>query len=214
VLLAWVPGDAGPAAIAAVMAGDDDPGGRLPITFPRHVGQLPQTYRHHPTGGRSNWKTDYVDGLVAPLWAFGEGRSYTSFTIDHLRVERSVLETTGDTLTVRVDVTNTGRRPGDEVVQLYLRDLEASVARPVLELRGFRRVHLDAGECRTVVFRVSTEQLAYVDADHRRVVEPGTIRLFVGRSSVELPLTAEVALVGPTVELVERHHYVSETAVE
>jgi len=214
VLLAWVPGDAGPAAIAAVVAGDADPGGRLPIAFPRHVGQLPQTYRHHPTGGRSNWKVDYVDGPVAPLWAFGQGRSYTTFTIDHLRVERSVLETTGDTLTVRVDVTNTGRRAGDEVVQLYLRDEEASVARPVIELRGFRRVHLEPGECRTVVFRVSTEQLAYVDVENRRVVEPGAVSLFVGRSSVDLPLTAGLTLVGPTVELVDRHHYVTETAVE
>jgi beta-glucosidase len=214
VLLAWVPGDAGPAAIAHVLGGDADPGGRLPITFPRHVGQLPQTYRHHPTGGRSNWKIDYVDGLVSPLWVFGHGRSYTTFTIDHLQVERSALETAGDTLTVRVDVTNTGPRAGDEVVQLYLRDEAASVARPVLELRGFRRVHLEPGDCRTVVFRVSTEQLAFVDAEHRRVVEPGSVRLFVGRSSADLPLTADLTLVGPPVELIERHHYVTETAVE
>jgi beta-glucosidase len=214
VLLVWVPGEAGPAAIADVLAGDVDPGGRLPVTVPRHVGQLPLTYRHHPTGGKSNWHVDYVDGSSAPLWPFGHGRSYTSFSLDRLRVERSILETEGDTLTVRVDVTNTGTRAGDEVVQLYLRDEEASVARPVLELRGFRRVHLDAGECRTVVFELSTEQLAYIDADYRRVVEPGTIRLFVGRSAAELPLTAEVALVGETLELVERHHYLTVASVE
>ncbi|HEY7130770.1 MAG TPA: glycoside hydrolase family 3 C-terminal domain-containing protein, partial [Candidatus Limnocylindrales bacterium] len=214
VLLVWVPGEAGPAAIADVLAGDVDPGGRLPVTVPRHVGQLPLTYRHHPTGGKSNWHVDYVDGSSAPLWPFGHGRSYTSFSLDRLRVERSILETEGDTLRVRVDVTNTGTRAGDEVVQLYLRDEEASVARPVLELRGFRRVHLDAGECRTVVFELSTEQLAYIDADYRRVVEPGTIRLFVGRSAAELPLTAEVALVGETLELVERHHYLTVASVE
>ncbi len=214
VVLAWVPGEAGPTAIADVLAGDVDPGGRLPITMPRHVGQIPQTYRHHPTGGRSNWKIDYVDGSVAPLWPFGHGRSYTSFTIDHLRVDRTLLETAGDTAAISVDVTNTGARAGDEVVQLYIRDEEASVARPVIELRGFQRVHLAPGECRTVTFRLSTEQLAYVDAGYRRVVEPGTIRVFVGRSSDDLPLSADLALVGPVVELVERHHYLTGTAVE
>jgi beta-glucosidase len=214
VLLAWVPGEAGPAAIADVLAGDVDPGGRLPVTMLRHVGQVPLTYRHHPTGGKSNWKIDYVDGESSPLWAFGHGRSYTTFAIDHLRVDRSLLQTTGDTVTVRADVTNTGGRAGDEVVQLYVRDEEASVARPVLELRGFQRVHLAPGECRTVAFRLSTEQLAYIDADYRRVVEPGVIRILVGRSSDELPLAAEVAFVGPVVELVERRDYLTATSVE
>jgi beta-glucosidase len=214
VLLAWVPGEAGPAAIAAVLAGDVDPGGRLPVTVPRHVGQVPLTYRHHPTGGKSNWKVDYVDGKSSPLWPFGHGLSFTSFTIDHLRVDKSLLETSGDAVTVRVDVTNTGSQPGDEVVQLYVRDEEASVARPVLELRGFQRLHLAAGECRTVAFRLSTEQLAYVDVDYRRVVEPGTVRLLVGRSAKDLPLTAEIALVGPTTELVDRNDYLTETSVE
>ncbi len=214
VVLAWVPGEAGPTAIADVLAGDVDPGGRLPITMPRHVGQIPQTYRHHPTGGRSNWKIDYVDGSVAPLWPFGHGRSYTSFTIDHLRVDRTLLETAGDTAAISVDVTNTGARAGEEVVQLYIRDEEASVARPVIELRGFQRLHLAAGECRTVTFQVSTEQLAYTDVEYRRVVEPGTVRVFVGRSSDDLPLSADLALVGPVVELVERHHYLTGTAVE
>ena len=214
VLLAWVPGEAGPQAIAEVLAGDVDPGGRLPVSMPRHVGQIPLTYRHHPTGGRSNWKIDYVDGSVAPLWPFGHGRSYGCFTIDHLRLDRSILETTGDTLTIRADVTNTGTRAADEVVQLYVRDEEASVARPVLELRGFRRVHLEAGECRTVVFELSTEQLAYIDAAYRRVVEPGRVQIHVGRSSADLPLTAEVVLVGPVHELVERHHYLTGATVE
>jgi beta-glucosidase len=214
VLLAWVPGEAGPAAIAEVLAGDVDPGGRLPVTVPRHVGQVPLTYRHHPTGGKSNWKIDYVDGATAPLWPFGHGRSYTSFTMDHLRIDRSILQTSGDAVTIRVDVTNTGPRAGDEVVQLYVRDEEASVARPVRELRGFQRVHLAAGECRTVAFRLSTEQLAYVDFEMRRIVEPGTVRLFVGRSAADVPLVADVALVGPPLELVDRRDYVTESSVE
>jgi beta-glucosidase len=214
VLLAWVPGDSGPAAIAEVLAGDVDPGGRLPVTVPRDVGQVPLTYRHHPTGGKSNWKVDYVDGTSSPLWPFGHGRSYTLFTIDHLRVDKSLLDTAGDAVTIRVDVTNTGTRAGNEVVQLYVRDEEASVARPVKELRGFQRLHLEAGECRTVAFRLSTDQLAYVDAGMRRVVEAGTVRILVGRSSADLPLSAEVALVGPTVELVDRRDYVTATRVE
>jgi beta-glucosidase len=214
VLLAWVPGEAGPAAIADVLAGDVDPGGRLPITVPRHVGQIPLTYRHHPTGGKSNWKIDYVDGASSPLWPFGHGRSYSTFAFDHVRVDKSLLTTTGDSVTIRADVTNTGTRAGDEVVQLYVRDEEASVARPVLELRGFQRLHLAPGECRTVAFRLSTEQLAYVNVDYRRVVEPGSIRVFVGRSSVELPLAAEIALVGPVVEVVDRHDYLTPTTIE
>ncbi|MFL5769697.1 MAG: glycoside hydrolase family 3 N-terminal domain-containing protein [Chloroflexota bacterium] len=214
VLLAWVPGQAGPAAIADVLAGDVDPGGRLPVTVPRHVGQVPLTYRHHPTGGKSNWKVDYVDGPSSPLWPFGHGLSYTSFAIDHLRLDKAILDTAGDAVTIRADVTNTGPRAGDEVVQLYVRDEEATVARPVKELRGFRRLHLEPGECRTVVFRLSTEHLAYVDADLRRVVEAGTIRILVGRSSVELPLSGELALVGPTFELVDRRVYVTPTSVE
>ena len=212
ILVPWVPGEAGPAAIAEVLAGDADPGGRLPITLPRHVGQVPLTYRHHPTGGRSNWKVDYVDGSVAPLFPFGFGCSYTSFALDRLRVERTTLETAGDEAVIRVDVTNTGSRPGEDVVQLYARDEEATVARPVIELRGFRRVRLEPGECRTVTFRLSTEQLAYVGADYRRVVEPGLVRLFVGRSSADLPLSASLTLVGPAVELVERNRYITEAS--
>ena len=213
VLLAWVPGESGPQAIADVLAGDADAGGRLPISIPRDVGQVPLSYRHHPTGGRSNPKGDYVDGPTTPLWAFGYGRSYTTFTIEHLRLDRTTLETSGDSVLVSVDVTNVGDRAGDEVVQLYVRDEEATVARPVLELRGFRRLHLAAGECRTVAFRLSTEQFAYVDHRYRRVVEPGRIRILVGPASDRLTLSDEVTLVGPTVELVERRDYLTETGL-
>ena len=103
---------------------------------------------------------------------------------------------------------------GDEVVQLYVRDEEATVARPVLELRGFRRVHLAPGERRTVTFRLSAEQFAYVGADYRRVIEPGTVRLWVGTSSVDLPLEATVELVGAEVHLVDRRHYLTESTVD
>jgi beta-glucosidase len=214
VLFAWVPGDAGPEAIAATLVGAANPSGKLPISVPRHVGQVPVSYRHHPTGGRSNPKGDYVDGPATPLWHFGFGRSYTTFEVSGLRLDRSTLPTVdGGDLTVSVEVTNTGDRAGDEVVQLYARDEEATVARPILELRGFCRVPLAAGERRTVTFRLAAEQFSYVGADYRRVIEPGTIRLRVGTSSCDLPLEATVELVGPTIELVERQRYLTETAV-
>lgn len=215
ILLAWVPGDAGPAAIAATLVGAANPGGKLPISIPRHVGQVPISYRHHPTGGRSNPKGDYVDGPATPLWHFGFGRSYTTFELSDLRLDRATLPTdAAGEVVVRVDVTNTGDRAGDEVVQLYARDEEATVARPVIELRGFRRVNLAPGERRTVTFRLSAEQSAYVGADYRRVIEPGVIRLLIGASSCDLPLTADLELIGPTVELVERHRYLTETSVD
>jgi beta-glucosidase len=214
ILLAWVPGDAGPGAIAGALTGAVNPGGKLPVTMPREVGQVPVTYRHHPTGGHSHPKGDYVDASVKPLWPFGFGRSYTTFALDRLHVDRAILDTAGDRVTVRVDVTNTGAVAGDEVVQLYVRDEEATVARPVLELRGFRRVHLEPGECRTVTFSLSTEQLAYVGADLRRVVEPGWISVRVGTSSTDLPLAAQLELRGPVVELVDRRDFLTPTTVE
>ena len=214
IVLAWVPGDEGPGAIAGALTGAVNPGGKLPVTMPRGVGQVPLTYRHHPTGGHSHPKGDYVDAPVAPLWPFGHGRSYTTFSVDHLRLDRTVLDTTGDTVTIRADVTNTGTRTGDEVVQVYVRDEEATVARPVRELRGFARVRLDPGACRTVVFRLSTEQFSYVGADLRRVVEPGRVSVQVGTSSVDLPLAAELVLRGPVVELRERRDYLTATTLE
>jgi beta-xylosidase len=211
ILLAWVPGDAGPRAIAETLAGATNPGGKLPITFVRHVGQVPLTYRHHPTGGRSHPKGDYVDGPTAPLWPFGYGLSYTTFAVSGLSVDSAEVPTAGGEIVARVDVQNTGAVPGDEVVQLYVRDQAASVARPVLELRGFHRVSLAPGERRTVGFRISVEQLAYTDADYRRVVEPGGIELRAGTSSADLPAVATVVLTGPTVELTDRHRYLTDT---
>ena len=125
ILLAWVPGDWGPAAIVDVLVGDQNPGGKLPISIPHHVGQVPITYRHHPSGGHSSPKGDYVDGPSGPLWPFGFGLSYTTFELSDLRVDRSEIATAGGECIVRVDVANTGDRTGDEVVQLYVRDEEA-----------------------------------------------------------------------------------------
>ena len=209
ILLAWVPGDWGPAAIVDVLVGDQNPGGKLPISIPHHVGQVPITYRHHPSGGHSSPKGDYVDGPSGPLWPFGFGLSYTTFELSDLRVDRSEIATAGGECIVRVDVANTGDRSGDEVVQLYVRDEEAEVARPVIELRGFARVSLAPGERRSVAFTLHSEQFAYTGVDHRRIVEPGRITLHVGRSSIDLRLTTAIQLTGRTVHLADRHRYLT-----
>ena len=181
--------------------------------MPRQVGQVPVSYRHHPTGGRSNPKGDYVDGPASPLWPFGFGRSYTTFEVSDFRLDRTEVPTDGGEITVSAEVANTGDRQGDEVVQVYVRDPEATVARPVLELRGFRRVSLAPGARQRVSFRLSAEQFAYVGADYRRVVEPGVIKVFVGTSSDDLPLAGQFELVGPSVELRQRRRYLTETTL-
>jgi beta-glucosidase len=214
VVMAWVPGDAGPRAIARVLAGDVAPGGKLPVSVPRTVGQVPLTYRHHPTGGRSNPKGPYVDGPTTPLWPFGHGRSYTTFALANLAVDRPRVQTDGGTVDISVEVTNTGDRRGDEVVQLYVRDLEAPVARPVLELRGFRRITLEPGECRRVRFELAAQQLAFTGIDYRRVVEPGDVAIQVGASSADLALATTITLAGPVVEVPVRTRFVTPSSVE
>ena len=209
VLFAWVPGDEGPAAIVDVLSGEVNPGGKLPVTVPRSVGQVPLSYRHHPSGGRSNPKGDYVDGPTSPLWPFGFGRSYSEFELSDLRVSAAQLPTEGGEVLVSATLANVGERAGEEVVQLYLRDEEASVARPVRQLAGFRRVALAAGDRVTVSFALHAEQLAYTGADYRRVIEPGRVTLWLGTSAADLPLKASVELVGQPVELRERRHFVT-----
>ncbi len=214
ILLAWVPGEAGPEAIADLLVGAETPGGKLPISIPRHVGQVPVSYRHHPTGGRSNPKGPYVDGPTTPLWPFGFGLSYTRFELSNLRLDRIEVPTQDGELVATVDIANTGDRRGDEVVQLYVRDVEASVARPVLELLGFRRISLEPGEVRSVSFHLSVEQLSFTGADYRRVIEAGVVEVFVGTSSADRRLAATLTLVGPTVNLVDRTRYVTGTTLD
>jgi beta-glucosidase len=162
-----------------------NPGGKLPISHPRTVGQIPVYYGHKVSGGRSHWKGDYVDGPVAPLYPFGHGLSYTSFELGSPSVTPEVVAWS-DEVTVVVEVTNTGERDGDEVVQLYIRDPVASVTRPVLELKAFARVEVPAGVSRQITFRLPVGQLGFYDRDLRYVVEPGEIEVMVGTSSQDL----------------------------
>lgn len=213
VVNAWVPGDEGPAAIADVLFGDAEPGGKLPVTVPRHVGQVPIYYAHKPSGGRSHWHGDYVDGSHLPLWPFGHGLSYTRFALHGPQLDRASLAA-GDEVAIAVEVENVGERAGDEVLQLYVRDEEASVTRPVKELRGFRRVHLAPGERRRVTFRLAAEQLAFTGLDGRLVLEPGRVRVLVGTSSADLPCEAELELTGEATVLARRSRYLTDVVVD
>lgn len=178
---AWYPGEAGGTAIAEVLFGDYNPAGRLPITFPKTVGQVPLFYDYKPSARRN-----YVEMDSRPLYPFGYGLSYTRFAYSNIRVEPRRIGPAG-TVTVSVDVENVGDRAGDEVVQLYVNDLVSSVTTPVAALRGFKRIHLAPGEKRTVTFTLGPEHLALLDRNMQWVVEPGEFEVRVGGNSQEGP---------------------------
>jgi len=181
-------GQEGGTAVAEVLFGDVNPGGKLPISVPRHVGQLPVYYGRKPTSFRP-----YLDLTREPLFPFGHGLSYTSFKLDNVRISPEKIGPAGRA-TVTVDVTNTGPRPGDEVVQLYIRDRVASVTQPVKQLRGFERVTLAPGERKTVHFDLGPVALRLTDENMARVVEPGLFDVLIGTSSAKLStFTLEVA---------------------
>jgi beta-glucosidase len=181
VLAAWLPGDEGAAAIAEVLSGAVNPGGKLAVSFPRSAGHIPVYYRQKVSGGRSHWKGDYADASVQPLYSFGHGLSFSTFAVDASAPTPSHVGPNDD-VTVRVTLTNTGERDGDEVVQLYIRDPSASLTRPVLELKGFARVTVPAGQRRGVTFTLRPGQLGFYDRQLRYVVESGEIQVHVGTS--------------------------------
>jgi beta-glucosidase len=170
-------GEEGGTAAAEILFGDVNPGGKLPITFPRSVGDLPDFYNHKPSDDRS-----YAFSTRKPLFPFGYGLSYTTFKFDNLRVEPKQIVVAGNTR-VSVDVTNAGAREGDEVAQLYIHQRVASVTRPVMELKGFQRITLKPGEMRTVTFEVTPDMLSMLNREMQRVVEPGEFDVMVGPSS-------------------------------
>jgi len=180
ILDGWYLGQEGGTAVADVLFGDANPGGKLPITVPRSVGQLPDYYYQKPSAKRG-----YLDSTTQPLFPFGWGLSYTTFKYSNLHLNPATIGTSGETK-VSVDVSNAGKVRGDEVVQLYIRDEVSSVTRPIKELRGFRRVTLEPGETRTVDFSLGFDQLSFLDLDMHRVVEPGTFKVMVGGNSVDL----------------------------
>ncbi|MGA3345765.1 MAG: glycoside hydrolase family 3 N-terminal domain-containing protein [Terracidiphilus sp.] len=173
----WYLGQETGRAVADVLFGDYNPGGKLPISVPRSVGHLPAFYNYKPSARRG-----YLFDDVSPLFAFGYGLSYTSFAIENPRLTKKKIKTDGSAQ-VLVDVTNTGARAGTEVVQLYIRDLVSSVTRPIKELKGFRKVRLEPGESTTVAFDITPASLSFLDVNMKFVVEPGDFEIMVGNSS-------------------------------
>ena len=190
ILDGWYVGQEGGTAVADVLFGDYNPGGKLPITVPHSVGQLPDYYYQKPSAKRG-----FLGDTVKPLYPFGFGLSYSTFQYSNLRTTPDTIGPQGET-TVSVDVTNTSRVRGDEVVQLYIRDEVSSVTRPVKELRGFRRITLDPGEKKTVEFRLGFNELSFLDRDMHRVVEPGNFKILVGGNSVDL-ISTELKVAAP-----------------
>ncbi len=181
----WYPGEEGGNAVADVLFGDYNPAGRLPITFPVHEGQLPLYYNHKPTGRGD----DYINLRGKPLFPFGFGLSYTTFKYHDFKIDNPDITTT-DTAFIRFKLSNTGNYDGEEVVQLYIKDLFASVVRPVMELKGFQRLYLKKGETKQVEFMITPEMLSMYNDKMNKVVEPGKFRIMLGSSSNDIRLRA------------------------
>jgi beta-glucosidase len=209
ILMTWFPGTEGGAAIADVLFGDANPGGKLPVSWPRSAGQLPLSYNLLPSGrptkGENRFTLRYLDANIRPLYPFGHGLSYTRFAIGNVTVATPRLGT-GDILEVRATVTNTGDCEGQEVVQLYIRQPVASRSRPLRELKAFEKVSLKPGERRFVTLQVPVKELGFHVDDGTYVVEPSSYQVFVGDSSAA-PLSGEFTVVDqPRVAAEERRN--------
>jgi beta-glucosidase len=213
ILEAWLPGEEGGSAVADILFGDVNPGGKLPITFPRSVGQVPIYYNAKPAGTRSNWYVDYVSEKVTPLYPFGHGLSYTSFEYSNLVIKQK-RAAVGEKVDILLDVKNVGKLAGDEVVQLYIYDEFASTPRPIKELKGYRRLFMNPGETRKVTFHLPVNQLAFYDNDLSLVVESGTIKVMVGSSSEDIRLRDEFEIIGQKKITVKERVFVCPVTVE
>lgn len=190
ILEAWWPGTRGGDAIAQTLFGDNNPNGKLPITFPRNIGQIPIYYNHKNTGrpylGLSDpeqkYKSRYTDSDISPLFPFGFGLSYTTFAYSDLKISADKINRK-ETLKVEVEITNTGSFDGAEVVQLYIKDLVGSVTRPVKELKGFEKIFLKKGERKVVSFQISSDDLKFYDKNMNFNAENGSFEVFVGGNS-------------------------------
>jgi len=179
----WYPGEEGGRAVADVLFGDYNPAGRLPITFPVNEAQLPLVYNHKPTGRGD----DYYNLSGLPLFPFGYGLSYTNFEYSDLQLDKSSIGR-NESAMLTFTVKNIGSREGDEVVQLYIHDVLSSVSRPVMELKGFQRMHLQPGETKSLQFTITPELLSMLNIDWKKVVEPGDFRIMIGASSRDIRL--------------------------
>jgi beta-glucosidase len=170
-------------AVADVLFGDYNPGGKLPVTFPREEGQLTLNYNHKPTGRGD----EYLDLSGEALFPFGHGLSYTTFEYSDLKLTPQSVSAT-ENISVSCKIKNTGKIAGEEVVQLYLHDILSDVSRPINELKGFRRISLNAGEEKVVEFVLTPDALSHLDVNMRKIVEPGDFRVMIGSSSKDIRL--------------------------
>jgi beta-glucosidase len=189
ILMIWYPGDEGGYAVADLLMGKVSPSGKLPITFPIHESQLPLTYNHLPTGRGD----DYYNLTGQPLFPFGYGLSYTTFEYSNFHFTKDTIEAKGS-LTVTFTIKNTGKYDGAEVVQLYVKDIIASVAQPVLALKGFQKVFLKQGESKQISFEITPQELKILNAQNQWVVEPGDFRIMIGSSSKDLRLKGNITV--------------------
>jgi beta-glucosidase len=213
ILEAWLPGEEGAAAVADALFGAVNPGGKLPISVPHSVGQVPIQYNHKPSGGRSHWYLDYFDSPAGPLYPFGHGLSYTSFAYTDLSLAPAEAPA-GGVVEIRLTVTNTGKAAGDEVVQLYVCDPVASIPRPVKELKGFLRIGMKPGESRKIVFRMPVDMLAFYDENMELVTEPGAVQVMLGSSSDDIRLTGQFEIIGSRKSKVGKRVTVCPSAIE
>ena len=196
IIEAWEPGNLGGQAVAEILFGDVNPSGKLPITVARSVGQLRMIYNHKP----SAYFHKYADEKKTPLYPFGYGLSYTEYSYGAPTLSETTLNKNG-TVTVAVQITNTGDVDGEEIAQLYIRDNVSSATRAVKELKGYKRVALKAGETKTVSFTIDAESLAFYDINMDYCVEPGTFSIMTGSSSNSKDLTTTTLTVTNRIKL-------------
>lgn len=208
ILQGWYLGQETGIAVARVLFGEVNPGGKLPVSVARSVGQLPVYYNHKPTAKRG-----YAFDTDEPLYPFGFGLSYTQFAYSNLQLSKKEISA-NQTLDITLTITNTGKRAGDEVVQLYVNDPIASVTQPVKSLRGFKRVSLMPGESKKVTFTLSANQLAFYDRQMKYVVEPGQIKLMLGSSSTDIRLQGQFDIKGKTVDVSRSKVYLTPVRVQ
>jgi beta-glucosidase len=187
---AWMCGEQGGNAVADVLFGDYNPNGKLPITFPRHSGQLPVYYNHAPSKTTRN----YIDMPATPLYHFGHGLSYTEYEYSNLQITPSSILPGGEVL-VSLDVKNIGKREGKEVVQLYIKDEVSSVTTPIKQLRGFHKINLEPGETKSVAFTLKPEDLSLLDINMKKIVEPGIFNVMIGSSSADIRLEGDFEVI-------------------
>ncbi|MFT3949366.1 MAG: fibronectin type III-like domain-contianing protein [Agriterribacter sp.] len=195
ILNVWFPGSEAGTAIGDVLFGNVNPSGKLSATFPQNVGQIPLYYNHKNTGrplADGQWfqkfRSNYLDVSNDPLYPFGFGLSYTTFSYSDIALSKTSFKP-GEKVIASVTVTNTGNISGKEVVQLYIRDMAGSITRPVKELKGFQKIELKAGESKTVSFIISAEDLKFYNSDLKFVAEPGDFKLFIGTNSRDVKET-------------------------